>query len=322
MARPRAWYSLRRRFLLLFVLLLAAGMYAQYRLRLAARDLPVGTGPAGPPVPGEAFATPWAERPVVLAGLGDSITRGFGVSRDMGYFDLLRANHDAIYPDMVGKDLSSVLPWLEAINLAQDYTTTQQHIDQQLPRLPIFGSEVFGIVVITAGGNDLIHDYGRNRPVDGAMYGCTYAQAQAWTENIKARLRTIIETVNGRFPGGCEIFLANIYDPTDGVGDPQIAGLPRWPDCVRVLNLTNRKITALCDEFANVHLVDIRADFMGHGFHCTDWWRKTYRRDDPGHWYHANIEDPNERGYDAIRRRFLVAMLDVLPARLARSIEE
>ena len=30
-----------------------------------------------------------------------------------------------------------------------------------------------------------------------------------------------------------------------------------------------------------------------------------YRADDPHYWYYANIEDPNERGYDAIRRIFL-----------------
>ena len=317
MRRSIHWYTFRRRFLIVCLVPLALGVYLNYRLGLALRDLPTGSGPAGPSVPRKAFENPWAERRVVLLGLGDSITRGFGVAEELSYFQLLRENSDRAHPDMAGSDLSSVLPRLEAINVAQDYTTTQQHIDQQLPRIRTFGPDVFGVVVITAGGNDLIHDYGRSEPTDGAMYGCTLVQAQAWTENIKMRLRTIITTVNCRFTGGCQIFLANIYDPADGVGDAQIAGLPRWRDCTSVLNLTNKKIAELCEEFDNVNLVDIHTDFMGHGFHCRDWWRETYNKSDPGHWYHANIEDPNERGYDAIRRRFLLCMLDVLPVWLA-----
>ncbi len=29
------------------------------------------------------------------------------------------------------------------------------------------------------------------------------------------------------------------------------------------------------------------------------------------HWYYTNLEDPNERGYDAIRRLFLIEMAKV-----------
>jgi len=312
------WYGFRRRFLLLFLILLAGAWYVRYRLEIAARALPMGEGPAGPAVPTEPFAAVWTDRPVVLLGIGDSITRGFGAGPGRSYFELLHTNRNDVYPGMSAKDLQSVMPGLEVLNLAQDYTTTQEHIDQQVPRIPWFGPDVFGVVVITAGGNDLIHDYGRSAPEDGAMYGCTLEQAGPWVQHLQDRIRTIITVVNERFAGGCEIFLANIYDPTDGVGDPQIVGLPRWPDAVEVLAATNQKIAALCEEFANVHLVDIHGDFLGHGFHCRDWWRGTYRREDPGHWYHANIEDPNERGYDAIRRRFLVTMIGVLPGRLAQ----
>ena len=55
----------------------------------------------------------------------------------------------------------------------------------------------------------------------------------------------------------------------------------------------------------NVHLVDIHSEFMGHGIHCLEFWRKTYRADDPHWWYYTNLEDPNPRGHDAIRRLFL-----------------
>jgi hypothetical protein len=74
----------------------------------------------------------------------------------------------------------------------------------------------------------------------------------------------------------------------------------------------NRRIQTLCGEFPNVHHVDIHTPFLGHGIHCRDWWRKTYRLDDPTWWYSPNLEDPNVRGHDAIRRCFLGQMIQVL----------
>lgn len=53
-------------------------------------------------------------------------------------------------------------------------------------------------------------------------------------------------------------------------------------------------------------LVDIHGAFLGHGINCTKNWTEHYRADDPHYWYDSNLEDPNERGYDAIRRLFLL----------------
>jgi hypothetical protein len=97
-----------------------------------------------------------------------------------------------------------------------------------LPKLEKAGPETLGIVVLTTGGNDLIHSYGRNPPVEGAMYGAT-------------------------------------------------------PDA-----------------------------FLGHGIPCSQRWRTHYRRDDPHYRYFDNLEDPNPRGYDAIRRLFLLEIQAVL----------
>jgi lysophospholipase L1-like esterase len=291
-----------------------AGGYAGYRLYMAYRPMPMGTGPAGPAVPEEPFRRVWTDDKVLLVGIGDSITRGLGASKPHQYFNLLQANDDTQYPDMAGRELRRVLPNLEAANYALDYTTSAQHLERQLPRLAVRPKDVRRIVVITSGGNDLIHDYGRSAPVDGAMYGCTVRQAKVWTENLKQRLIALVEGINARFPGGCDIFLANIYDPTDGVGDPQIRGLPRWRACVKVLRLANEKIAEVCAAYDNVHLVDIHSEFLGHGFHCREWWRKHYDRADPYHWYFHNIEDPNPRGYDAIRRLFLLEMIKCLAA--------
>lgn len=167
--------------------------------------------------------------------------------------------------------------------------------------------------MITSGGNDLIHDYGRSAPRDGAMYGCTYKQALEWQPKFRERLEKIIEGVNSKFPGGCEIFVANIYDPTDGIGDIQRAHLllPKWPDGMKALGLFNSTIADVCSAHKNVHLVDMHSVFLGHGIHCRDWRNRNYRHEDP-YWYFSNLEDPNDRGYDALRKVFLNEMIRVL----------
>lgn len=45
-------------------------------------------------------------------------------------------------------------------------------------------------------------------------------------------------------------------------------------------------------------------------FHRTLKRRK--RRVPPHYWYYVNLEDPNERGYDAIRRMFLIQIAKTL----------
>lgn len=319
MKKKLKWYSFRWQtgVILLIPVVLVFG-YIGYRFHLATRVLPMGSGPAGPVIPKEPFREIWSEEKVILIGLGDSITTGYGAPLKHTYFAMLQNNDDIQYPEMAGCDLEHVLPNLKAHNYSVNYTVTQEHLDRQLPLLPIQQSDVTGIVVITSGGNDLIHNYGLSPPKDGAMYGCSCKQAIVWTENIKQRIQKLLDGVIARFPGGCEIFLANIYDPTDGVGDPQIVGFPRWPDAMKILSLTNRKIAELCDSYQNVHLVDIHSEFLGHGIHCTEFWRKHYRKNDSYHWYDHNLEDPNPRGYDAIRRLFLLEMIKILPDRLSK----
>ncbi len=171
--------------------------------------------------------------------------------------------------------------------------------------------KTLGFVVITTGGNDLIHNYGRTPPRKQAMYGATMEQATPWVEQFGERLETIVSELESRFPGGCHIFLADIYDPTDGVGDISRAGLPAWPDGMKVLAAYNDAIRACAKKHTSVHLVGFHDAFLGHGIHCRQPWAKHYDRKDPHYWYYTNLEDPNERGYDAIRRLFLIEMVKV-----------
>jgi len=307
----KRWTRTERLLLLLVVgalALLAAIHYTRTR-----RMPPTGSGPAGPPVPAEPFQRAWHDGEVVLLGLGDSITRGFGASLGRSYFELLIRNDDAACPGMKGRDLASVFPRLVSRNVAVNYTTSVEHVARHVPRIPRFEEGVRGVVVITSGGNDLLHPYGRKPPADGAAYGCSLDQAKLWQPVFLKRLRGILDGVAERFPGGCQIFLANIYDPTDGVGDVENANLPlpRWPQGLEALALWNQTIAEACDAYDHVYLVDIHALFLGHGIHCRGKRNPHYRAGDPHYWYFDNLEDPNDRGYDAIRRAFLLKMIEV-----------
>jgi hypothetical protein len=307
-----------RRLLVLGVAGLAAiGLALGYRHLWYSR--PVGAGPAGPAIPAERFAEDyetWSDRTVLLLGIGDSVTAGFGASPGMGYFDRLVENPKNEFADMEGKCLASVLPNLVPRNLAKAGYNSLECLEQQIPKIGVQDKDTFGVIVMTVGGNDVIHDYGRSPPREGAMYGATLEEAIPWIENFRARLDTIIEQIEACFPGGCQFFIANVYDPTDSVGDAETAGLPRWPDGLRILEMYNTIIAAAAEKHQNVDLVDMHALFLGHGIHCLKFWQPHYDALDPHYWYGENLEDPNDRGYDALRRLFLMEMARVLPARL------
>ena len=56
-------------------------------------------------------------------------------------------------------------------------------------------------------------------------------------------------------------------------------------------------------------MVDVHAALLGHGLHCRDSASPHYHPEDPTYWLYLNLEDPNRRGYDAIRRAFLAEMI-------------
>jgi len=274
---------------------------------------PVGTGPAGPMVSREPFELVWSDRDVLLIGLGDSVTAGLGAQpASKSYFNrLVKATDDD--PDgIAGICLSKVLPNLRHENFARSGSTSIENLAYLVPQVQVQPSQTFGIIVMTTGGNDIIHSYGRQPPKEGAMYGALYADAEQWIENYRHRLAKTIDEIESRFPGGCEIFLGNIYDPTDGVGNAVLSGLPRWPDALRIHAEYNSIIAEACSR-SNVHLVDLHSTFLGHGIYSRQFWNEHYHSDDPTYWYWDNFEDPNNRGYDAIRRLFLIEIAKVIP---------
>jgi lysophospholipase L1-like esterase len=283
------------------VLIVGAWIYIQ---RFVPK--PVGSGPAGPAVSKDDFSSVWTGRQVLLLGVGDSVTAGFGVPMSRTYFEMLLKNPADDDPAMQGINLPAVLPNLRAQNIAISGSTSITHLDILQERLEKQPTDVFGLVVMTSGGNDIIHNYGRSAPHEGAMYGATLQQARPWIENYEDRLNQIVDATEKNFPGGCMIFLADIYDPSDGVGDAQNAGLPAWPGGVAIQKAYNAAIYRTAEKHKSVHVVPMYEMFLGHGIHCTESSFAHYRRDDPYYWYASNLEDPNARGYDAIRRLFLI----------------
>jgi lysophospholipase L1-like esterase len=299
--------NLRRRVRLAAIVLVAVFLVAgavAYRHFWLSR--PIGQGPAGPTVPREPFQRPWSDRKVLLVGLGDSVTAGFGVGEAHSYVGRLAQNPEDEWPDMSGVCLRAVLPNLRVLNLAVSGSTSLQHEETIASRLQRQPSDVFGLVVMTTGGNDLIHNYGRTPPREGAMYGASLEQALPWVRAFEKRLDHMVDLISDRFPGGCHVFLGDIYDPTDGLGDAPNAGLPTWPDGLEIVGAYNAILHECAARRANVRAVPIRDGFLGHGIHCRQFWRETYCSADPTYWYGANLEDPNDSGYDALRRMFLI----------------
>jgi len=272
---------------------------------------PIGSGPAGPAVSKPAFSKTWTTNEILLVGFGDSVTAGFGARKGYSYFDRLVANPSDEFADMRDINLKAVFPSLHYTNLSQSGSTSLEHVEKQIPKLASVNSNVTGIVVITTGGNDLIHNYGRTPPREGAIYGATFDEAKPWIANFSTRLDAMVTQIKKDFPGGCELFIADIYDPTDGYGDIQRTGLPAWPDAPKILTAYNDVIHGLAEKDRHVHVVNMREGFLGHGIHCTHFWSKHYDSKDPHYWYYSNLEDPNERGYDALRRLFLIEMKKV-----------
>ncbi len=287
-------------------LVLGSVFYTRYFL-----SRPIGRGPAGPQVHRDVFSKPWTEKAIRLIGIGDSITAGLGAdSPDHTFFNRLVKNPDDEYLDMQNICLSRVLPNLTSQNLAISGSTSRDHLVVIDERLKPHGPDVFGLVVMTTGGNDLIHSYGRSPPRECAMYGATLVQAAPWIEAFRLRLDEMLRKIDACFPGGCEIHLADIYDPTDGVGDAPSVYLPHWPDGLAIHAKYNEVIAECAGSRPNVHIVPLHKAFLGHGAHCRQFWKKTYVPEDPHYWFYDNIEDPNDRGYDAIRRIFLNSIVE------------
>jgi len=273
---------------------------------------PVGAGPAGPPLAGDSFGEVWSDRKVLLVGMGGTITAGQGASsKHRGYFRRLISSPPDELPEIRGKCLSAVLPNLRAHALAVAVSPTLECAHELVPMLEVQDEDTFGIIVLTIGLDDFSPP-GEAAPREGAMYGAAFETAQAWIDDFRSLLEEVLDGLEERFPGGCEFFIANVFDPSDGGSDVSIAGLPVWPARRRILAEYNEIIVRAAKSRRNARLIDLHAAFLGHGVCCRQFWRPIYDRDDPHCWYSETLDAANDRGHDAIRRLFLNEMIATL----------
>ena len=278
----------------------------------AVDEVPDDPPPTGTFVP-EGYAPFTATRAIFL---GDSLTHGAGASTGaLNYRNLLVSNVEATWPDYLGRDLSTLAPDLVDLHdVSFGGATTSTMVSYQLDEMEeSVGGLVEGpsIAVFTIGGNDM----------QLALASFLAQGTDAADERVQLLLDNLHLTIDAltapeRFPDGTMVYLANVYEPTDGVGQVEecFGGLD-LRDMLSVLEDTNLAIRALAVD-RGVAMIDLRAHFRGHGFYAEDPELPEYDVDDPSQWLGEDCIHPNDRGHHELRRLFFGAMEgDPLPRR-------
>lgn len=234
--------------------------------------------------------------------LGDSITNGVGASRsDLAYRELLVANADDIWPEASGLDIESRFGPVEVVDRSRSGATTDSMRYGQLDGLvEDLGDTAPGqtAVVVTIAGND----------VQGLIYN-TDEEDQVIDDildNLNATYDFFEDPV--RFPDGVWFYLANVYEPSDGVGqvDACFFGL-ELSEVLAALGRVNEAVRDQAEE-RGIAWLDMRGHFNGHGFYADDPTNPYYHPDDPTLWFAADCIHPNDRGHHEIRRLFWYAL--------------
>ncbi|MFT5460292.1 MAG: hypothetical protein ACI9K2_006809 [Myxococcota bacterium] len=229
--------------------------------------------------------------------LGDGVSAGVGASSpDLAYASLLMHNDDLLWPGWTGRELGALYPNLdEVIVVSQPGATIGQVYADQLTHLEDrLGPEVDGqtLIIATLGTTELA----------AALRGEPAGDVESEVDAI-----TAFFTDTRRFPDGAALFVANLHDPTDGVG---------WASgCTRLgasshlpwLSDTNahRRITAQQHGFA---VVDARSRFEGHGLYAGDPRLDTWNPLTGAPWL-AGCVYPDARGHHELRRLFWRAIV-------------
>lgn len=228
------------------------------------------------------------DRVASLVVLGDSISDGGGGGPR--YYRLLERNDDALYPEWAGRDLRTRNPDLRVQRRAQSGSTTAallrqvNGIDADLPG-PV-------AVVVTSGGNDI------KEQMLAALSGLDGLAVEGARLNLGLALDAIPLRLAGR---ELRVYLANIYDPSDGQGnfgahcrfarDFGVLAVPTDPIFAR-WNDAHASETRRTGQV----LVDLHAAFYGHGFNAAD------------RWYEGDCTHPNRVGHHRLRALFWAAI--------------
>ena len=252
------------------------------------------------PRPLASSAQPLAPVPTRLVFLGDSISAGWGALDSYGNIDLSRC-----YARMLYSDFQQSFPGTAYVNVAVSGSETDDILHSQLPKtLPIGVGHSYPVrgrtvVAMTIGGNDVKNAFARVQDPRRAV------------ELIVANLSQIVAFLQdpAHFPDGTDIYLATVYDVTDGVDtlDACLPGLvaPGLADAIKNLN----SAYAAFAQRTGITLVDAGGAFYGHGFHYDDPHAPYFCPDDPTLW--LSLRDcihPNNLGHVVLRQLFSAAM--------------
>ena len=235
--------------------------------------------------------------------VGDSITAGNGATKNgRAYTELLEENDDDEWPDATWLDLAGIYESPpDVIDDSRAGATTSSLVLQQLDYVTEdLGDTVSGptAVVVTIAGND----------VQGLLWN---------TEDTEKTVEKIIKNLDKfydyfedpvRFPDGAYVYLANVYEPSDNVGqaDECFYGL-NLEDALASLATANAATLANAQE-RGVAWIDMRGHFLGHGSNGDDPENEFHNPDDPSVWFDEDCIHPNDRGHHEIRRLFWYAL--------------
>ena len=248
------------------------------------------------------------ESPSTVIFAGDSITAGAGSPGPDGDYARLLVNNSDAWPDWDGVDLATRYPGIDVVDVSRGGAWTGTVLTDQRERfeeqvtLPFEGE---ALVVITVGGNDL----------QSVLLDPSSAEERA--EKTVGNWREIADYFldDERFPDGSTVLMANVYEPTDAVGQVRSCFygldisslLPRLHD-------VNTQLRELAVE-AEFSALDLRGTFLGHGFHHDDPSSLHHDADDPSLWLASDCIHPNPRGHHEIRAMFWRAIAGERPAR-------
>ena len=258
-------------------------------------------GPAISEAPGPdrvgTYAHRLPESPRMVVFAGDSITAGAGVSNaDEDYASLL-VNNAGPWEDWEGIDLATRYPGIDVVDISQGGAWTGTVLGDQIEDfeeqvvLP-FEGEV--LVVVTVGGNDLQSVLRDPSSVDERI--------EKTVDNWREIAGYFLDAE--RFPDGSTVLMANVYEPTDTVG--QVRGCFYGLDISSLLpslHDANTRLRGVAEE-EGFSALDMRGTFLGHGFHHGDPATPYYDENDPSLWLANDCIHPNPRGHHEIRAMF------------------
>jgi lysophospholipase L1-like esterase len=197
----------------------------------------------------------------------------------LGAAALLHHNDDDRWPEFRGRDLQSLSPGTEFLNLAEDGAMIDDVATEELARLGRDSDDPDILLTLTAGGNDLLDALAAGRGLESAV-------------SLAARRYTdLVETVREELPRAT-LVLTTVYDPTDGTG--RLPGLEGYgPLPLEHLDRFNDRIRELSRAMPGVLLADVHRHLLGHGMTAAE----------PDRWYwRRNPIEPGARGASEIRR--------------------